>query len=142
MALSLLDIAPAEEHRETVLVLGQELEIRGLTVTDLGRLCKRFPDLRKALFSATVPEDVQTAAMLEAWPAIIAAGTGNMGDAAHEAAAERLPQAELLKLGGAIMALSNPQEPEEAGPLAPAAVDAAPGDSSTASSNSSAGSSS
>jgi hypothetical protein len=129
MPISLLDLAPAEEHRETITVRpGMDIEIQPLDVTMLGRLCKRFPDLRKTLFAEEAPPDVQIASMLEAWPAIVAAGTGNFGDEIHEAAARRLPQQELMLIGGAIMRLSNPR-PEAAGPLEPAAGN--PGEAAT-----------
>lgn len=115
--VDLLDIAPPERQGETVLVLGQEVEIRPLTVGQLAQVMRRFPELRHSFFRSDVPEDVRGVALLEAWPAIIAAGLGHLGEAPYEAAAERLPQAEMLKLGHAIMALTNPEEAPKPGPL-------------------------
>lgn len=121
VAVSLLDIAPRDERRETITIGDKELEIRGLSVSDLGKLCKRFPDLRTALFNTKAPEEVRTAGMLEAWPAIVAAGCGELGNAEFEAAALRMPQPDLLAVGSAVMALTNPKPPEGDGPLAPEA---------------------
>jgi hypothetical protein len=119
MPVSLLDIAPRDERRQIITIDGKELEIRGLSVGDLGKLCKRFPDLRIALFNKNAPEDVQTAGMLEAWPAIIAAGVGKLGDAEFEAAADRMPHSQLLAIGAAVMKLTNPEAEEI--PLSPEA---------------------
>lgn len=122
----LLDIAPQQERVETVEVLGRPVEIRGLSVAQLAKLMRRFPDLRRSFFNADAPEDVRGAALLEAWPGIVAAGVGHPGEAPYEAAAERLPREELMKLGNAILALTNPSAPAEgSGPLVPAA-EAAP----------------
>jgi hypothetical protein len=113
----LLDIAPQQEQVETVEVMGQPVEIRPLAMKQLAGLLRRFPDMRKSFFRKDAPEDIQGAAMLEAWPAIIAAGVGHAGEADYEGAAGRLPIPEQLKLGGAVMRLSFPKTEEEEGPL-------------------------
>lgn len=123
MAVDLLDIAAPEEPGETIEVLGQPIEIRGIRVAEMAKIMRRFPDMRRALFSEGAPEDVRGVSLLEAWPAIVAAGLGHVGDAQYEAAAERLPRGEMMKLGSAILALTNPRQ-EPPGPLAADAPDA------------------
>jgi hypothetical protein len=127
MPVGLLDIAPRDERRETLKVGDQEIEIRGLTVPEMGRLCKRFPDLRISLFNDSAPEDVKAAGMLEAWPAIVALGVVKQPgetatDAEREAAINRMPQEMMLAIGTAIMRVTNPEKPKDGErPLAPAA---------------------
>lgn len=138
MAIDLLDIAPAEERLETFEVLGHPVEIRGIKVGEMAKIMRRFPDMRRALFTEGAPEDVRGASLLEAWPAIVAAGLGHVGEAQYEAAAERLPRAEMMKLGSAILAMTNPRkeqpekDPLEAGaPAAPAEPTSSPPPSNT-----------
>ena len=128
MPVSLMDLAPADERREIVTVGGKEIEIRGLTIPEIGRLCKRFPDLRTAMFNATAPDDVRAAGMLEAWPAILVLGIVQPADckasaAELEAAATRLPQEQMLEIGAAILRFTNPEE-KTPDPLALAAGEA------------------
>jgi hypothetical protein len=125
MPVSLLDLAPPHERRDTITIDGREIEIRAITLPQLGKLCKRFPELRTAFFSDTAPEDVRITGMLEAWPAIIAAGMARQPnetatDDEREAAASRLPQKTMLEIGAAIMSFTNPK-PEGDTPLSPAA---------------------
>jgi hypothetical protein len=132
MAVDLLDLAPQVERVEVPL-LGGTVEIRALTVTEMGKLMKRFPDFRRAFFSDDVPEDVRSASLMECWPAIVAAGLGHPGDSRYEQTAEALPLVELLALGTAVMNLSMPRAPEQKGPLPAGGSDDAAGTEPTSS---------
>lgn len=115
MSVDLLDLVPQGERRETVAILGQEVEIRPLTVSQIAAIGYRFPQFGKSFMRDDQPEEQRSLAILTAWPAIVAAGLGHPGDRRYEERAERLPQADLLKLGAAILALTNPRSDD--GPL-------------------------
>jgi hypothetical protein len=115
-----LDILPPE-RTETITVFGHEFPIKPLKNSVIASIARRFPELRKSLFK-DAPEDFRGLAMMEAMPAIVAAGLGMLGDKAFEAAIEaRLPQPEMMRIGGAIMALTYPSPEEADAPLATAA---------------------
>ncbi len=115
-----LDILPPE-RTETITVFGHEFPIRPLKNSVIAIIARRFPELRKSLFKEA-PEDFRGLAMMEAMPAIVAAGLDKLGDKAFEAAIEaRLPQPEMMRIGGAIMALTYPAPEDTDGPLATAA---------------------
>lgn len=123
----LLDILPPDETPVKVTVIAcdrkkHDIEIHPLRVKDIKKLAMRFRDLRNSLFK-DAPDDIRGVAMTEAMPAIIAAATGHIGDEAYEAHVEKvLSQPEIMKLGGAIMALTYPASEEaDDGPLASAA---------------------
>ncbi len=112
MAVDILSIAPPDEQRQTVLFAGQEVEIRPLRMTQIARLAQRFEGFRKAFFSANTEDDMRGAAMLEAWPAIICAGLGKDKSAERpliEAHIEKFSQEEQMRIGQAVLALTNPE---------------------------------
>lgn len=82
---SLLDLAPS-----TVTVHG--VRVYGVSLEGIALLIGRFPELRTLISGGSL--DVTFEQVLERAPAavsaIIAAGTGNPGDAKHEEAAKRL----------------------------------------------------
>jgi hypothetical protein len=122
----LLDILPPDEAPVTVTVVARnkkklDIEIHPLKVADIKKLAMRFRDLRNSLFK-NAPEDIRGVAMTEAMPAIIAAGTGHIGDEAYEEHVEKvLSQPEIMKLGGAILTLTYPTEDADDSPLESAA---------------------
>lgn len=121
MPVDFLDIAPKEVAKTKVAIHdkdGQEheVEIQPIDNTDIAKLANRFPMLRKTLFLKDVPEDVSGVALMEAWPAIVAAGLGHIGDERYEAAARRFDQTEIQKLGKVILEISFPR-PETSDPL-------------------------
>jgi hypothetical protein len=109
---SLLDIVPATE-KVRVASGGKTLTIEcsGITVAGVAVLLGRFPALREMMSGSGVATDPQSlvATAPEAVAAILAAGTGHAGDAAHEAAAGLLPVDTQLDLLAAIMRLTLPQ---------------------------------
>ena len=105
--VGLLDIAPAAE---TVTVGGQPVAVHGVSARGIAVLLGRFPELRALI--AQRQQDVSADRLMvlvpDAIAAIIAAGTGLPGDAAMEAAADRLPVEEQLDLLDAILRLTLP----------------------------------
>jgi hypothetical protein len=111
MAIDILSITPPAERTETVAFGGGEVEIRGLRMSQVARIAQRFDGFRKAFFKKDAEEEYRGAAMLEAWPAIIAAGLGKDKSADRalvEAHIEKFPQEEQMALGEAILRLTNP----------------------------------
>lgn len=106
----LLDIAPAQP-RETVDVLGLQLEVQGIPVIKIARLLRRFPEFQAALSGGGDAGTAEEMALksAEMIPAIIAAGTGHFGDQDYEEAAERLPLDEQIKIFNKIMQLTMPE---------------------------------
>lgn len=86
----LLDVAPLHE---TVSVNGTSITVDGLSAADIAILLQRFPDLRKLFAGREVVFDLAHIAQLAPAlvAAIIAAGTGAIGDEKTEARAAQLP---------------------------------------------------
>jgi hypothetical protein len=101
----LLDIA---EERANVILGGQEIEVHGLTMEDVAKLLRRFPELRQ-LFGGG---EEAMADALNAIPglmvAVIAGGLGHLGDEEHEAKARSLPAWMQNRLWGAVLKLTMP----------------------------------
>lgn len=94
----LTDIAPAAE-KVAVGNSGKHIECVGISGRSLVVLLNRFPSLKEAIFSRMQDVELNTATAAktlmdeapDAIAAIIAAGTGNAGDAKQEAAADAFP---------------------------------------------------
>lgn len=109
---SLLDIAPPEVVAESVTIRGTEIEVRGLRNREWAALLKRFPELRKQAAGLMVPEEDMAVASIDIMPAVIAAGIIDRENAITEAdIAERLTDAEMARVFGVIMLLTNPPAP-------------------------------
>jgi len=107
--VSIVEIAPPPAGQK-VLVLGQEVEIFGITNRMWAVLARRYPEMKRRFASLEVPpEDLKISGM-ESAPAIIAAGLGKLGDDEVEAAVDRLPNEAQIALMKAIMELSYPPE--------------------------------
>ena len=94
----LLSIAPLTE---TVTVRGTAISVPGVSLRGVAALLVRFPELRMLVTGNAdkINTDDLFAKAPEAVAAVIAAGTGNPGDADHEAVADSLPieaQADLI----------------------------------------------
>ena len=94
--VGLIDIAPSFER---VQVRGTEIDITGVSASGVAALFGRFPELRQAISGREVEVEnlMQMGGSLVA--AIIAAGTGALGDAKAEEIADTLSideQADLL----------------------------------------------
>ncbi len=101
----LVDIAAITEK---VTVAGTEIEVPGVSAAGVASLVARFPELRKLMSGIEVaPED-----LLVAGPgvvaAILAAGTGEPGNEAAEAAAARLTLGDQTDLLAAILRVTLP----------------------------------
>lgn len=83
----LLDIAPSAE---TVMVRGTAVDVTGVSAHGFVGLMQRFPDLRRIMTGGEVSVDKLMAVAGDAVAAIIAAGTGEPGNADAEAVAARL----------------------------------------------------
>jgi hypothetical protein len=107
--VGMLDIAPA---RRVVTVLGQEIEVRGIPLRAACALLTRFPRLWDMIEQRGVSE-VSLAALAELVPdaiePILAAGTGNAGDAQAEARAAELDIQTQADLFAPIMELTMPR---------------------------------
>jgi hypothetical protein len=88
--VSLLDIAPVKEN---VQFNGQDIEVTGVSAEGIAYLLASFPQVKDALLGKGL--EVTPQALLEQGPtfiaAIIAAGTGNPGNAQAEKVAAGLP---------------------------------------------------
>jgi hypothetical protein len=94
-SLGLLDIAPP---KHTVKVGTKDLPVSGISARSIADLLARFPDLEKAIGMPMIDADAAAERAVlfrkvapDAISAIIAAATGNHGDARAEAIAESLP---------------------------------------------------
>lgn len=111
---SLLDIAPAVE---AVDIGEHKIECVGISAGDLVRLIQRFPALRDALWQgrASQPGEmaIDPASLINEAPdaisAVLAAGTGHLGEIEHEKAASRLSIDAQIDLLAAILRLTLPQ---------------------------------
>jgi hypothetical protein len=119
--VDILQIAPPDEHWETVPFGGSELKIRALKLSQIARIAQRFDGFRKVYFTSDDdgPGDrlFRAAAMMEAYPAIIVAGLGKDGlpdSRLVEAHIERFSRAEIGEVARAVLRLTNGQdEPDE-----------------------------
>jgi hypothetical protein len=106
--VSLLEIA---DLKKTVTVRGADVAVFGVSAQGIAHLFNTFPELRVMMSgrrdSITPDSIVQFAPAAIA--AIIAAGTGNVGDKDAEAVAARLTLGEQLNLLSAIFELTFPQ---------------------------------
>lgn len=121
MPVDILSIAPPSDIFEVVPFGGSEITIYGLRVAQIARIAQRLPAFRKVYFmtkeeqeAAGLDLEFRAAAMVEAYPAIIAAGIRK--DAAPdarlvEAHIERFPQEDISRVARAILRLTN-GEPE------------------------------
>ena len=105
--VSITEIAPPLAGR-TVMVLGTEIEIYGVTNRQWAVLARRFPELKRKIAGLEVAKDDEAVSGMESIPAIIAAGLGKLGDDETEAAVDRLPGEAQVALMSAIMDLSFP----------------------------------
>jgi hypothetical protein len=146
MAVDILSIAPPAEHTETVPFGGGEITIHGLRLAQIARIAQRYDAFRKVYFNtkeeldaAGLDVDYRAAAMIEAYPAIIVAGTRKDGakDARLiEAHIERFPQDEITRTARAILRLTNgepepepgkePEKKDEAAPESGASPNSSP----------------
>jgi hypothetical protein len=124
MAVDILSITPPDEKTRTFPFGGSEVTIRGLKMSQIARLAQRFDGFRKVYFTpkeeeaaAGIDANVRAAAMIEAYPAIIVAGTRKDGAKdAHlvEAHIERFPHEEIAELARAVLRLTNGEpDPED-----------------------------
>ena len=104
--VGLIDIAPAVER---VTVRGEAVEVCGVSAAGVANLLARFPELRRLLSGRDVDVDQLVAMGGDLVSAIIAAGTGNPGDEATEAAAGRLGIDEQTDLIAAILRVTLPK---------------------------------
>lgn len=104
---SLLDIAPPELSAETVEIRGVTLTVRGVRADEWAILYSRFPELR-ALVSGR-DDDAARDRLYAAQAALIAAGTGYIGNAEIERAAMmNLGPDDFPALVDRILRLTNP----------------------------------
>ena len=82
---SLLDIAPPEIGAKEIEIRGTVLRVRGIAAVDWASLYARFPELRAMVGGGS--EDIDRLRAMMAQSALIAAGTGQPGDADVERAA-------------------------------------------------------
>lgn len=101
----LLDIAPAVE---TVEIRGTKVEVYGVSVKGIAYLLQRFPELRAMLSGREVNADRLIEIGGDAVAAIIAAGTGYLGNEQAEAVAGSLSLDEQADLLAAIVKLTMP----------------------------------
>ena len=107
---SLLDIAPPEIGAKEVDIRGTRIVVQGIAAIDWARIYARFPEFRAVIGGRGNPgEDIDRGQMMLAQCAVIAAGTGHLGDPDIERAAmvniSRNEQTMLIK---EIIRLSNP----------------------------------
>jgi hypothetical protein len=104
---SLLDIAPIKRK---VPVMGQELEVGGLSALGIAHLLQRIPEVRKMLsgmdFEFTMERLVE--AVPEAAGVIIASACGYEGNDEAEAAANRIPLGEQVEILETVLDLTIP----------------------------------
>lgn len=105
--VSIIDIAPPATGQK-VTVLGQEVEIFGITNRMWAALARRYPELKRKFAQLEVPPEDMKVSGMESAPAIIAAGLGKLGDDEVEAAVDRLPNDAQIALMNAIMELTYP----------------------------------
>ncbi|MBR0876881.1 hypothetical protein JQ608_06655 [Bradyrhizobium liaoningense] len=104
----LLDVAPSFA---THTINGVEVHVTGVSATGIAVLLDRFPEIRALLTGKAVdmtPEDI-VAKVPAAIDAILAAGTGNPGDARAEAVARNLPAGDQLELLKKIIEVTMPK---------------------------------
>mgnify|MGYP007071592357 CR=1 FL=1 len=108
---SLLDIAPSTA---TVAVRGVALDVPGIGASGLASLMRRFPAIHDLLTGKglSLDADALLSTGPEAVAAIIAAGCGNPGDAAHEAAADALPIGDQIEVLAKILEVTLPDGPK------------------------------
>lgn len=99
----LRDIAPL---RETVMIRGQELDIVGLNLATIGYLLERFPQIGAAVGKGEISAASISSLGSDVVAAIIAAGTGAMGDKESEEAAKYLTIDEELEILSAVLKVS------------------------------------
>lgn len=102
----LMDVAPA---RATVEVNGTPIEVRGVSVGDIIVLFGRFPELRDMLLQQAPSVDALVAMAPKAISAIIAAGTGQLGDEAIEKTVDSLGASMQIKLLSEVVRLTMPE---------------------------------
>jgi hypothetical protein len=81
MAIDILQIAPPSEQSATVPFGGETLTVRPLKMAQLARIAQRFEAFRKVYFSKEYDDNTpyRSAAMIEAYPAIVCAALGKDG---------------------------------------------------------------
>lgn len=119
MTVDIFSIAPPSVHAETVTFGGAEIEIRPLHMAQIAKIAQRYDAFRKVYFSpkeVEIEREFRAAAMIEAYPAIVCAGTGKDGgpDARIvEAHIARFDDDDIADVARAIMRLTNGPAPEE-----------------------------
>lgn len=99
----LRDIAPL---REKLKIRGQDLDISGVNLASFGYLLERFPQIGAAFGKGEISPLSISSLGSDVVAAVIAAGTGAMGDAETEQAAKHLTLDEELEVLAAILKVS------------------------------------
>lgn len=125
--VDILSIAPPSDKTDTVAFGGDEITVHPLTISQIARIAQRFAGFRKVYFAtkeelAALDIDYRAASNIEAYPAIIVAGTRKDAAAdAHlvERHIERFPQEDIMVAARAILRLTNgePEAKQDAPPL-------------------------
>lgn len=106
---SLLDIAPPEIGAKEVEIRGTKLMVRGIPAIDWAHLYARFPEMRQAVSGRGGGENADRPRLILAQCALIAAGTGHIGNPDIERAAMmNITVEEQTMLVEEIVRLSNP----------------------------------
>lgn len=118
MPISFLDLLPKPPTAVVTIetMIGQqEIELSGVSLRELGRICERYPVLAKIL-------DGGIGHILEhpeATAAIVAAGLGHAGDEKYEKHVASFPASDVVRLGMQVIQLTFAQR--DADPLPAAA---------------------
>lgn len=118
MPISFLDLLPNPPRAVIALETStgqQEVELSGVSLRDLGKICERFPVLAKILdggFGHVLEHPQATAA-------IVAAGLGHAGDEKYETHVASFPASDVVRLGMQVIQLTFAQR--DADPLSVAA---------------------
>lgn len=100
----LLDVVPAEDE----ITLGDKTyKLRGVSVRGIAALLRRYPEVRK-LFSGVPLGEQGPADLLDAMPAILAAGVGELGNVERETEFDALPIEALIDGLAKVMRLTMP----------------------------------
>jgi hypothetical protein len=102
--ISFLDLVP-KRPRATVVIEGEagpaECSITGISLAHLAEISRKFP-----AFARVVEGGAGLLSVMEALPAIIAAGLGHHGDAQYERQAAELPPNMVIELASEVFKLT------------------------------------
>lgn len=98
-----------------VTVRGEKVDVRGLAARDIAQIAGRFDEVRALLTGQNLELTADRLVSLgpDVVAAVIAAGVGGAGDAAHEAVAAALPVSEQLDFLAKILELTFPKGPKD-----------------------------